>query len=134
MTQELNVLFPAKEITISTGEVIKIAPFTFGQLPQALKLASKIGNLLGTLVKDGKLADKSKMATSIMFLISEGGEDLLNLLGLGINKDRAWFDTLQGDDGITLTVAFLEVNLDFFTKKMLPQMISAMNTLKPADR
>ena len=134
MTKELATLFPSKEVTLSTGEVLNISPFKFGQLPLALKLSTKISHLLAKLVQSGDLKDKNQLAGSIIYLISEGGEDLLSLVGLGIGKDREWFDTLQSDDGVVITVAFLEVNLDFFTKKMMPQLLQAMNSLKPAEQ
>lgn len=134
MTQELSTLFPQKIIVLSNGDTVNISPFKFGQLPQALKLATKIGHLLAELVKDGKIKDKNQMAGLVIHLVSEGGEDLLNLIALGIGKNREWFDSLQSDDGLTLTIAFLEVNLDFFTKKMMPQLLQAMNTLKPAEQ
>ena len=126
MSNELNTLFPGKEITLSTGEIINIKPFTFGQLPKALKLGQKIGVLLADLYKQGKFDEQANTTTNLMLILSEGGEDLMSLISLGIGKDRAWFDNLQGDDGLTLTIAFLEVNIDFFTKKMMPQITQAI--------
>lgn len=124
--QEIKTLFPNKEITLSTGEVITLKPFTFGQLPQAIKLVEKLGGVLQRLIKEGALADRTKTATAVMVVISEGGEDLINLISLGINKPREWFDSLQSDDGMHLTIGFLEVNLDFFTKKMMPRLLEVM--------
>jgi len=126
MSNEITTLFPGKEITLSTGEIINIKPFTFGQLPKALKLGQKIGVLLADLYKQGKFDEQANTTTNLMLILSEGGEDLMSLISLGIGKDRAWFDNLQGDDGLTLTIAFLEVNIDFFTKKMMPQITQAI--------
>ena len=130
MPNELATLFPGKEINLATGETITIKPFTFGQLPKAIKIGQKIGGLLAEMYKQGKFEDQSKTSANLMFILSEGGEDLINLIGLGINKPRDWFDNLQGDDGINLTIAFLEVNIDFFTKKMMPQILEAMQKVK----
>lgn len=127
---ELETLFPGKEVTLSSGEVIKVEPFKFGQLPLALKLTQKLGGLLAEMYKSGELKNKDKTVTNVMFILSEGGEDLMTLMGLCIGKERVWFDTLQGDDGIKLTIAFLEVNIDFFTQKMMPQLLEAMQNLK----
>lgn len=124
---EIQTLFPGKEITLSTGEVINIKPFTFGQLPKALKIGQKLGVLLADLYRQGKFEDQTNVSSNLMVIVGEGGEDLLDLIGLGIGKPRAWFDELQGNDGITLTIAFLEVNIDFFTKKMMPQLSEAMS-------
>ena len=130
MSNELATLFPGKEINLATGETITIKPFTFGQLPKAIKIGQKIGGLLAEMYKQGKFEDQSKTSANLMLILSEGGEDLLGLIGLGINKPRDWFDNLQGDDGINLTIAFLEVNIDFFTKKMMPQILEAMQKVK----
>lgn len=130
MSEEIQTLFPGKEVTLTSGEVITIKPFTFGQLPKALKIGQKLGTLLADLYKQGKFEDRANVSSNLMVIIGEGGEDLIELIGLGINKPRAWFDNLQGDDGITLTIAFLEVNIDFFTKKMMPQLSAAIQNAK----
>lgn len=127
---EIQTLFPGKEITLTSGEVIKIKPFTFGQLPKALKIGQKLGAMLAELYSQGKFEDQANVSSNLMIIIGEGGEDLLDLIGLGIGKPREWFDNLQGDDGITLTIAFLEVNIDFFTNKMMPQLSEAMQKAK----
>ena len=123
---QIQTLFPGKDITLNSGEVISLKPFTFGQLPQALKLSQKISGIIYSLVKEGKLQDKTAMATAVMMVLTEGGEDIINLISLGVGKPRSWFDTLQSDDGLLLTLTFLEVNIDFFTKKMLPQLLEKM--------
>lgn len=127
---EISTLFPGQEVKLQSGEVITIKPFTFGQLPKALKIGQKLGVLLSDLYRQGKFEDQANVSQNLMVIIGEGGEDLLELIGLGIGKSREWFDTLQGDDGITLTIAFLEVNIDFFTKKMMPQLSEAMQKAK----
>ena len=127
---ELTTLFPGKEVTLSSGEVIKVEPFKFGQLPLALKLTQNLAHVLKELYTSGQLTDTTKTATNLMYLMAEGGEDFIHLVGLCIGKNRGWFDTLAGDDGINLVVAFLEVNVDFFTKKMLPQLLAAVQKLQ----
>lgn len=128
---ELSVLFPGKEVTLNSGEVIKVEPFKFGQLPLALKLAQKLGGILADMYKSGEFQNKEKTVANVIAVLSEGGEDLIQLIGLCISKDREWFNTLQGDEGLILTTAFLEVNIDFFTKKMMPQLLAAMQGIKP---
>lgn len=130
MSNEMNTLFPGKEIQLNTGETIIIKPFTFGQLPKAIKIGQKIGGLLANMYQQGKFEDQSQTSANLMLILSEGGEDLINLMSLGINKPRDWFDQLQGDDGLNLTIAFLEVNIDFFTKKMMPQILEAMKKVQ----
>ena len=127
-----EILFPNKEVLLTTSEVITISPFTFGQLPKALKFANKLGVLAIDLYKTGRLDNKEMAASNIIAVISEGGDDLINLLSLSIGKPREWFDTLDTVDGIKLVTAFFEVNIDFFTKKVMPQLSEAMLQFKAA--
>lgn len=127
---EISTLFPGKEVILNSGEVIKIEPFKFGQIPLALKLTNKIGSLLGEMYKSGELTNRDKTVANVVYILSEGGEELIHLVGLGIGKNRGWFDTLDSDDGVKLVIAFLEVNVDFFTKKMMPQLLAAMQQMK----
>lgn len=135
MTEEIKILFPGKELNLSTGEQLIIKPFTFGQLPKALSLASKISFILAEMYNEGKFEDKKKISQNLMQVLSQGGEDLIQLIALGVDKPREWFDGLPGDDGINVMVAFLEVNIDFFTQRMMPQLLAQVEKLpKPKEK
>ena len=132
MTQdlELKTLFPGKEVILNSGEKVIIKPFTFGQLPKAMKILQKISGVFTHLVNEGAMQDNKKIAGLLLMVITEGGEDLIELISLGIGKDRAWFDTLESDDGVKITLAFLEENMDFFIKKMMPQLLETMQNFQ----
>lgn len=118
MSQELDTIFPGQDVQLSNGDVLVIKPLVFGQFPKAAKLAQGIAKPLMQAYEQ-KSADTTQ---AIMQVLAEGGEDLLSLVALGVNKPRSFFDTLQFDDGVRLTRAFLEVNLDFFTQRVLPEL------------
>jgi hypothetical protein len=115
---ELNTLFPGTDVTLSDGSTVTIKPLLFGQFPKAAKLAQGIALPLMEAYASGT-ADS---ATTIIQVMSEGGDDLLNLISLGINKPRSFLDALGFDDGVALTGTFLKVNLDFFTQRVMPQL------------
>lgn len=121
---ELNTIFPDTTVTLSDGSTVDVKPFTFGQLPKALALSKNIFGLISTMYAD---SDHSAIAGTVL---TEGGEDFLSLLSLSTGKPRAWFDTLQADDGLAITVQFLEVNLSFFAQKVVPAFKTGMNRLK----
>ena len=125
---ELKVLNPEVNITLSTGETVTLKPFTFGQLPKAMKLANGIGALIQSAHQSG---DFSSQALSIM---ADGGEDFLELMSFGIGRDRAWFDGLGVDDGTALSMEFLGVNYDFFTRKVLPVFQAGMTKFKGSQK
>lgn len=126
MTQqeEFKVLSPEVTITLSTGESIVLKPFTFGQLPKALAKANGIGALIQQAAQSGDLKSE------VLGVMGEGGEDLIELVSMGVGKDREWFNTLGADDGVYLTTEFLAVNFDFFTKRVLPQFEKGMSKFK----
>lgn len=123
---EIQTLFPGKEVTLSTGETITIKPFTFGQLPKALKLSQKIGQALADSYNAGKLSDAKVAVSAAIEVLAEGGEEIIELVGLATGKPRAWFDTVPGEDTLDILNAFIEVNKDFFTQKVLPKVMGLM--------
>lgn len=115
---EIDVLFPdGKTLTIG-GDEITIKPLTFGQIPKASKMIAPIVKALASAELGGQsLLD---LAGNWVEIMAVGGEDLMSLIGWAIGKDRAWFDTLGMDDGIELVKTVIEVNSDFFTKRVMP--------------
>ena len=114
---ELNVLFPqGKTITIG-GEEVTITPFTFGQLPQVMKVMKGLAE-----TAKGKKLD----ASLALDVFSEAGDDIIILMAKCIGKDIMFITSLQQDEGIALMLAFLEVNADFFIKKVLPMLKADM--------
>lgn len=116
MSNELNTLLPGRDITLSDESVVTIKPLVFGQFPKASKLAQGIAAPL----MEAYANQTADSAAAIISVLSEGGEDFIALIALGINKPRSFFDTLPFDDGVKLAQAFIEVNLDFFTQRVLP--------------
>ncbi|MGZ3322012.1 MAG: DUF6631 family protein [Xanthobacteraceae bacterium] len=115
MSDDLKALFPGQEVAAG-GEIIKVSPFVFGQLPKVAKCFASIKGV----IEDGNLIE----------IASAGGEDLLQLLCLAAKKDRAWFDTLPSDEGLNLMAAVIRVNRDFFVQRMAPvlqRLTQAMN-------
>ncbi|WP_298220145.1 DUF6631 family protein [Halothiobacillus sp.] len=120
---EVDILFPeGKTITIG-GEEITIKPLTFGQIPKASKMIAPIIKAMSSAELGGQsLLD---LAGNWVEIMAVGGEDLIALIGWAINKDRDWFDSLGMDDGINLIKTVIEVNSDFFTKKVIPMLPQA---------
>ena len=125
MTDELNIVFPSmKQITVGT-ETVTLSPIKFGQLPRALLTVQRIGALLVQHVNDGTISTPA----AILEIAALGGEDLIQLVALGLDKPRSWFDTLDTDTGLEILIGFVEVNLDFFTKRVLPMLNSKTEEL-----
>lgn len=115
--EEMDVLFPGKEITIK-GQAVRVRPFTFGQLPKAIKLLSKVATPLIQAQQAGTNID----ATTLLSLLADGGEELNELLASGTGLSTQVIEQLDLDEGIELLSVFIEVNGSFFTQKVLPKL------------
>jgi hypothetical protein len=141
MSDDLQTLLPEREVTVRragaiTGqeqapETLTIAPFFFGQLPKAVKLIQPLAQALGAaqvLTIEGTTVRLSAdWPLKLPQIVAEGGEALIDLIAFVTGKPRAWFDTLGIDDGIGLTRAVLEVNADFFAKRVAPMLPVAIS-------
>lgn len=123
-TEELQTLFPDESITVN-GEELKIKPLTFGQLPKALKVMEKLGGLF--VQTFGK--EDATQADMLSFL-AQGGDELLELICMGVGKPKSWFDNVPMDEGIQLSIKFVEVNSSFFTQRVLPLLVKVTPAVK----
>lgn len=122
MEKEVDLLFPTgKPITLNKKEVI-VAPYGFGKFP-------KVMAVLGRLAEDVQAGSNKSDEELVKKLLQEGGEEVITLCMLAIDQDRKYFDTLPGDEGIELVQAILEVNRDFFTKRLQPKVMAIVSKL-----
>ena len=105
MSDDSQVLFPGKEVKLSSGEVLHVKPFTFIEcMTSAAKLARSFAGSLKT--------------ANVLDIVADGGEDVLRLVQLAVKKPDKWWANLMPDDGLALTTAVLEVNRSFFLERL----------------
>lgn len=124
MTDELEIMFPNKDITLSNGQVVTVQPLKTSQLPKALAVVKSASGPLMALVESG--AQDTSMVLEVM---AAAGDDFLALVAMSIKKQVSYFDSLPADDGIALCALFVEVNGDFFIQKVLPAATKMMENL-----
>ena len=136
MTDELQALLPERDVTVK-GETITVSPLFFGQLPKAVKLMQPLADALrgaNILWIEGESVKlRTDWPLKLPQVVAEGGEALIDLLAFIINRPREWFDTLDMDDGVTLTRKVFEVNIDFFAKRIAPMLPEAV-TQAPTEQ
>jgi len=110
---ELDILLPDHSVNLSTGETIAVTPFKFGQFPRVIKLVGRIGDQMSSLNN----LEPMKIALA---LCEDDGEAVMNLVALVTGKSVAWCRELPGDDGLILMGKVIEVNLDFFVRRVTP--------------
>lgn len=121
---ELEVLAPiARELTLQNIKVT-ITPFKFTQFTLVGKflqqIRSKIGDIDMEVVNDA--SGNPTLKIDFIKLIAECGEEIKGLCVLASGKDAAFIDTLDADEGIVLLATIFEVNKDFFSQKISPQL------------
>lgn len=117
---ELETLFPTgKQVTIGTAEAqktITITPFKFGQLGAAMKAAQPISAALMESFGSPNQMD------AMMSLMAESGDHMVNLVVVGTGLPRKEVEQLGLDDALSCMIGVLEVNGDFFVRKVLPTL------------
>ena len=131
MEKQLRVLFPARDIEVG-GELITLRPFAFGKLP---KVISYLGDMIGLfnnvpeevlIALQDDQADQPhwKMNPDLVAFFTTtvelGGDNIMNMMALAVNKPRAWVEELDPDDGLMLLMGVFEVNYDFFKQRLGP--------------
>jgi hypothetical protein len=115
-------------ITLVDGaeDTVEVREFTIGQLPRVLQLSKTV---YGHVSAMGQISQDQ--VTSLMTdLLSTSGDELFEMIGLSINRDRAWFNLVPIDAAIDLLKAFIEVNLSFFVHRVLPKFQTSMDSLR----
>ncbi|MFH1493732.1 MAG: hypothetical protein ABIG70_02925 [Pseudomonadota bacterium] len=116
MNDELETLIPQPvEIKIG-GEKMEILPLTIGQLTRVMKaLKPALADVQGEI--------------NITLLAVDHGETLLAAVAAAIGKEIVLVEALQPDEFIRLAGKLLEVNADFFTRRVLPEIAAAVEKI-----
>ena len=125
--KEITLLFPqGKEVTLN-GKAITIKPFGFGKFPRLLKLIKGIdtGDKLPASVEG--VEDMAK--TDILSLITDNAETVVEICALATNLPTKAFDEMPPDEAVDLVQAIVEVNADFFIRRLQPKLLGAMSGL-----
>jgi len=107
---ELDILVPPPVELLVGGETVAITPLKVGQLPSFLRVISPVMRRLTTPEIDW------------LGLFGERGNDLLTAIAIAVGKPRDWVDELTADEAILLAAKVIEVNADFFTRTVMPQL------------
>jgi len=120
MPKDLDVLLPERSITIG-GEEISVSPFKFGQFKKVIAIIQQIGGYL-----------ESSPQEWINTLGEDAIESLATLALFCVSKDRDWLDELPGDQAFDLFLKVLEVNADFFARKIQAGSTALIKTINSA--
>ena len=107
---ELERLIPQGTKVSVADDTVILYPLKVGQLPAMLRA---VGGLAGHLQRD---------PIDWLQLLAEHGDALLDAVAIGSGKTRAWVDGLAPDDALLLAAKVVEVNADFFARRVIPRI------------
>lgn len=120
MTTELETLNPQPVTIEAGGEKLAILPLTIGQLTRVMKaLKPALADIQGEI--------------NLTLLAVDHGDTLLAAVSAATGKPVEWLEALQTDEFIKLAGLLLEVNADFFTRRVLPEITQAAEKIGKAS-
>lgn len=102
------------QITVS-DRALTITPVTVRDLPAFLAAVEPIARELAT--------------GDLMGALTRQAESFIAATAIGAGVERAWLDARGADDLIVLASAVVEVNADFFVRRVMPAIEQAAQAL-----
>jgi hypothetical protein len=119
---ELQVLFPEGRSVVVDGETFTLTQFKMKHFPLVIELMKKVFDVV-TRHTEAKTLQTPQALTEIALA---GWSELVALVSVNTGKDIAWVGDLDYDKGLALIIALAEVNIGFFTTKVLPMLNTGM--------
>lgn len=128
MSDDLNVVIPDEVSVVVNGETLVIHRIKVKQLSMVMATVTPFYEKLKAM----KVQNKDVSATlrlDLFTLVTEHCDDVFKLLSVLTDKPIEFINELGLDEAVQLFAAVLEVNLDFFTQKVLPSLSRLMASL-----
>ncbi len=116
---DLSVLEPTTVTVGYRGETLEITPLKVGQIPRFLRAVRPMfGALAGQVTSPGVAGGGVEL--DILKLVEDHGEGLIEAAAIAINRKPEWVGGGDADQFALLVKAVIEVNADFFAKRVAP--------------
>lgn len=105
----------------AAGERVEVAPLKVRQLPAfARAVAPLLSEMAGR--RDGLL--------DVAALVALHGERLAQAVAVATSRPEAWVGDMEADDFVRLVALVIEVNGDFFVRRLAPALEQAALTIE----
>lgn len=122
MSDDLSVVFEPTTQTVTIGQdQITVTPIRIGKL-QAFTQAIK------PIASD--VLDAMEGSGDLLTTIELHGDRMIEAVQVATGLERGKLDEMLPDDFVRLTSAVVEVNADFFIKRLLPAMKQEVESLR----
>ncbi len=119
MMSELEKLTGQDGVTVKIGvEELTIRPLRVGQLPAFLRAVGPVFEAFATL--------------DIEALMVQHSDRLIECCAIATDRPRAWVEDLEIDTFLELVTALIEVNRDFFVRRVAPAIEALIEKYAPA--
>lgn len=111
-----------RSVTLAGGDSLDIGPLEIRELPAFTRAVEPF-------IQHAYLHEGGNATDLVIHMLTHDVDRLIDMVVVGARIDREKFGRMHGDDLILLATAVVEVNLDFFIRRMLPQINAAMQSL-----
>lgn len=115
MTDSPDTPFSPAQRLLIDGKTIAVDPVTVRDLPAFLAAVEPIAREL--------------MAGDVMAALAHNADRLIAAVCIGAHVERAWLDAQTADVLVELAAAVIEVNADFFARRVMPAVTQAAQAL-----
>lgn len=117
--EDLSVLEVASKEVTYRRETLRVTPLKVGQIPRFLRAVRPMfGALAGSALSPGQAGGGVEL--DIMALVADHGEGLIEAVAVATGRPTDWVAEGEAHEFAQLVKAVLEVNADFFAKKVAP--------------
>lgn len=139
MADELDALQPATTERTLGGQRFTIGPITVDRLPAFARAMRPILPAVSELLDIDEKADPQYVADTLLALVSEDGEQLVEAVAVAVAADREDIEASRGRVGrldsadfLLLALPVVKANADFFARRLLPVLLDVMQQAKAA--
>jgi len=118
---DLNMIAPEPRPPVQfMGRAVEVRPLTIGQIPAVTRLLRgvKIGAVFG--------GDESIADIDFMGLIADHGDQMIGAVAMATGMKSDEVERADPAEFIELARAIVEVNSDFFIRKVVPQIMASI--------
>ena len=115
------------------GERLSLTPIKTRELPAMMRaiepILADVGSAFNLDANDG---EDSVDFGAILKMFSANADAIVTAVSIGSRKPREWVDDLDIDDLAALAGAIIESNADFFVRRVMPILTTAIESVTRA--
>lgn len=123
MDDELKILLPGEQFSLSNGDTIMVSPIPFGKLRL---FSGAVASLMQKLSEQGL---KLEGINDYQVIFDVAFEETLKIMSLALDRPREWFDAIDLADGLGLLNIIIGQNFNDRSKKNLKGLLQKMGGL-----